>query len=123
MRRVVILTPTVGDLEKNLRYALWCAHDCYFRGEAPYLGYLTHALHLDLNIEAERMHALQTDYDWAAQADAFIFYLDLSWTVDMERAKNRWSGRKIEHRQLPADMLSQFEQGVHPGCLRFEPDG
>jgi hypothetical protein len=53
---VALETPYAGDIEKNLRYARKCMHDCFKRGEAAYASHLLYTQPgvLDDNIPEER---------------------------------------------------------------------
>ena len=119
MIKVVIESPLAGDFEKNVRYALWCAYHCYLRGESAFASHLFFPQFLDDRKPDAREYGIEAGYDWASDGDIFAFYLDLSWSVGMERAKQRWEGRKIEHRMLPKELLAKFEAGEYPPGTLF----
>lgn len=131
MKRVVIESPLAGDFQKNFRYALWCAYDCRLRGESPYASHLFFPLFLNDLEPEQREFGIEAGYAWSQHADVFAFYIDLSWSVGMERAKGRWtklmqqgphpSDKKIEHRMLSTELLARFESGEYPpGTKLFE---
>jgi hypothetical protein len=110
MKRVVIESPLAGDFQKNFRYALWCAYDCRLRGESPYASHLFFPLFLNDLEPEQREFGITAGYAWSQHADVFAFYIDLSWSVGMERAKGRWT-KLMQQGPHPSDKKIE-----HPSC-------
>ncbi len=85
MRRVIIESPFVGDIERNTRYLRACLADCLQRGEAPFAshGLYTQPGVLDDQDPAQRELGLLAGFAWHAMADATVVYTDLGMTPGM----------------------------------------
>ena len=106
MRLVIVESPYAGDLEKNLKYARECMHECIRRGEAPFASHLLYTQEgiLDDNVPAQRKLGIEAGLAWGEKADATIVYIDygisLGMKLGIEEAER--IGRKVEYRTLYA---------------------
>jgi hypothetical protein len=116
MKLVVIESPLAGDFQKNRRYALWCAYDCYQRMESAYASHLFFPQFLRDSDPAERTFGMKAGLAWAAMADIQAFYLDLGWSNGMRAAKEgrTGAGPRIEERRLPRPLMIAFESEGYP---------
>lgn len=103
MRRVILVTPHVGRLEVNLRYARLCLKDSLARGEAPLAPHILYMGVLNDDLPHESMQIQATADLWGEGAEAVVIYDDLgmtdimngiAWTADLR-------GLKVERRSLP----------------------
>lgn len=107
MRRVVVESPFVGDVRRNLQYLRACLRDCLLRGEAPFAS---HALYtqpgvLDDDKPDERKLGMEAGWEWMKKADAVVVYMDLGITPGMYkgREKAEYLGVPVETRMLGSD--------------------
>lgn len=104
---VALETPFAGDVEKNLRYARKCMHDCFKRGEAAYASHLlyTQPEVLDDNIPEERRLGMEAGMLWSEKAAKSVVYTDLGISSGMKFGIERASkvGRPVEFRELGPD--------------------
>jgi len=145
MRLVAIESPlraaTPEDHERNRLYALWCAHDCFVRGEAAYASHLFFTQFLDDTDPRQREFGVAAGLAWAAKADLRAFYVDLGWGLrkddeptGMERAWesffrsddyipgpgylsvfHRKTGQLVaEARTLPPQSIGAYIRGEYP---------
>ncbi len=104
MRRVIVETPYAGDIERNIRYARQCLHDCFLRGEAPFASHLLYTQEGVLNdsIPDERALGIGAGLEWGSLAHATVVYVDLGISGGMkfgiQRAESE--GRPVEYRNL-----------------------
>lgn len=83
MKRVVVVSPFAGDVEKNLRYARAALADSLSREEAPYASHLLYPQVLDDVIPAQRTEAMVAARRWIAAADLMAAYEDLGVSAGM----------------------------------------
>ncbi len=104
MRRVILESPYAGDVEKNVRYARACLHDCFMRGEAPIASHLLYTQPgvLDDNNPEERKLGIEAGLIWGSLAEATVVYTDRGMSRGMEYGikKAVSEGRPIEYRKL-----------------------
>ena len=117
---VAIESPLAGDFERNRRYALWCARDCYERGEAAYASHLFYPQLLDDTDPEQREYGIRAGLKWAQAAHLHAFYLDLGESGGMSKARKYWTSRNprrlTEDRGLPTALMERFEAGEAPGA-------
>ena len=104
VRRVVVVSPFVGDSEGNAIYARNCVRDCLVRGEAPVfpeLAYLDSGV-LDFGSEEDCLTAEITSRALEVGADALVVYNDLGIEPNMLSAIERSAraGVPVEYRSL-----------------------
>lgn len=113
MIKVAIESPFAGDVERNKRYAHFCARDCLRRGENPYASHLFFTQFLDDVDPKQREVGIQAGLEWAALAQKRVVYTDLGVSGGMllgiEHAKEL--GQEIEYRQFTSDLFREFEEG------------
>ncbi len=101
---VIVESPYAGDIERNVKYARACLHDCLSRGEAPFASHLLYTQPgvLDDNVPEERKRGIEAGLAWGEKAGKTVVYIDYGITKGMEmgieRAKN--AGRPVEYRRL-----------------------
>lgn len=104
MKKVIIESPYAGDVEKNVNYARKCIKDSLNRGEAPIASHLLYTQPgiLDDNKPDERKLGIEAGLEWLSVADVHAFYIDLGWSIGMERALTKASaeGKTVEMRKL-----------------------
>lgn len=78
MKRVVIVSPYSGDVEKNLRYLRAAMRDCLLRGEAPFAGHglFTQEGVLDDSDAEERALGMKAHQAWMDACDLVVAYTD-----------------------------------------------
>ena len=102
---VALESPYAGDVEKNLRYARACMHDCFKRGEAAYASHMLYTQPgvLDDDVPGERKLGMEAGMLWSELAKKSVVYTDLGISSGMkfgiERAEK--AGRPVEYRTLP----------------------
>jgi hypothetical protein len=105
MRRVIVESPYAGDVERNVRYARACLHDCLRRGEAPYASHLlyTQLGVLDDTKPEERKRGIEAGFAWRSAAEATVVYQDLGISSGMRLGIEhaRAHGCPVEYRNLP----------------------
>ena len=115
MKLVVVESPLAGDFMRNRRYALWCAYDCYMKGEAAYASHLIYTQFLDDENPGHREFGIAAGLAWAAKADFRAFYVDLGMSPGMQRAwESMADDVTVTKRKLPKMMLDAFEVGRTP---------
>jgi hypothetical protein len=85
MLKVVIESPYVGDLVRNIKYARLCLLDSLKRGEAPYLSHLIYPLVLDDRVPEQRKTGIQAGLEWGRVADLRVVYIDYGITSGMKK--------------------------------------
>lgn len=101
---VIVESPYAGDIERNVKYARACLHDCLSRGEAPFASHLLYTQPgvLDDNVPEERKKGIEAGLAWGEKAGKTVVYFDYGITKGMqmgiERAKS--AGRPVEYRRL-----------------------
>jgi hypothetical protein len=109
MRRVIIESPFMGDVNANIAYARAALWDCLQRGEAPYASHLllTQVGTPEDADPAERARGIEAGLVWGNFAHATVVYTDRGMSSGMlhgiERAEKE--GRPVEFRSLPAFAL------------------
>ena len=107
MRRVILESPYVGDVERNLAYARACLRDCLLRGEAPIASHLLYTQPgvLDDNKREERNLGIEAGLVWGSLAEATVVYTDRGISGGMKFGIERaWKeGRPVEYRKLYED--------------------
>lgn len=98
MKLVIIESPYVGDVERNVRYARACVRDSLLRGEAPIASHLlyTQTGILDDNDLHERQWGIEAGLAWRTAADMTAVYCDLGITKGMEYGILRARESKLE---------------------------
>lgn len=109
MIRVVVESPYVGDVERNVRYARVAVADCLARGEAPLASHLLYTQPgvLDDDDPAERERGIAAGHAWVKVADLVVVYEDLG-VSDGMRAGVEAAGRTgvpVEYRRLDPERL------------------
>jgi hypothetical protein len=104
MKKVIIESPYMGDVEKNVDYARKCVKDSLTRGEAPIASHLLYTQPgiLDDNKPGERKLGIEAGLEWLSVADIHAFYVDLGWSKGMEYALAKASdeGKTVVIRKL-----------------------
>jgi len=83
VKRVVVVSPYAGDVERNLRYAKAALSDSLSRGEAPFASHLLYPQVLDDLDPAQRHQAMEAARRWIAAADTVVVYEDLGESAGM----------------------------------------
>ena len=123
--RVVIETPFAGDIERNMRFAMWCLRAAWKVDGAH--GFATHLVcpwALDDSVPAERRAGI--DWEWAWQPGIpHFFFLDLGMSSGMKAARERCFAMGLHQRDIALSeyapgMFRRFELGYWPpgtsGC-------
>ena len=99
---VIIESPYMGDVSKNVAYARKCMSDSLLRGESPFASHLLYTQVLDDTKEIERLTGMSRAFNWYRHADLMAVYTDKGISkgmeMGMEVAKNL--GINIEYRNL-----------------------
>ena len=99
---VIIESPYMGDVSKNIAYARKCMSDSLLRGESPFASHLLYTQVLDDTKEIERLTGMSRAFQWYKHADLMAVYTDKGISkgmeMGMEVAKNL--GINIEYRNL-----------------------
>jgi hypothetical protein len=77
MKRVFLISPYSGDVERNLKYADKCQTFCFSSGLAPFAGHILYPRVLDDNIEKDRDFGMRSAYAWLSVADMAVAFMDL----------------------------------------------
>ena len=92
MKRVVIVSPLSGDVDRNVFYAELALLDSVFRGEAPYASHLLLPRVLDDKSEHERALGMEIGQAWGAAANLCAIYLDLGSSTGMAKDVAHYGG-------------------------------
>lgn len=76
MKRVFVISPYSGNIEKHLEYLRSCLRDCLLRGETPFAG---HGLYtqpgvLKDEVQEERKLGMTAAHCWLPVCDAAVVY-------------------------------------------------
>ena len=85
MKRVLIISPYRGNVDKNLAYARHCLLDSIKRGEAPFASHLLYTQVLNDQNSEERATGLECEDAWLIKADLIAAYIDHNWSEGMQR--------------------------------------
>lgn len=104
MRRVILESPSAGNVESNIEYARRCVRDSLLREEAPIASHLlyTQAGILDDGIPIERQLGIDAGLSWRAVAQASVVYTDrgiskgMQFGIDAAKA----AGLPVEYRKI-----------------------
>lgn len=104
-RLVVVETPFMGDVPRNVLYARACLRDCLVNHkEYPFASHLlyTQTGVLDDNIPEERELGITAGLEWVTFAEATVVYTDLGLSGGMKAGIERAGrdGRQVEYRSL-----------------------
>jgi hypothetical protein len=83
MKRVILESPFVGDIQANLEYARKCALDCLKRGESAWGSHMIWPQFLDDSDPRERELGMRAGRAWSDLADFHAFYTDRGWSRGM----------------------------------------
>lgn len=104
MKRVILESPYVGDVEENIAYARAAVRDCLARGEAPIASHLLYTLPgiLDDGVAGERALGIAAGHAWMAQAELMVVYRDRGVSGGMTHAiaLAEMRGLPIEYRNI-----------------------
>jgi len=99
---VIIESPYMGNVQRNIAYAQQCMGDSLKRGEAPFASHLLYTQILDDTIPQQRMMGMQRAFEWYRCADLMAVYTDRGISSGMQKgmeiAENL--GIKTEYRKL-----------------------
>jgi hypothetical protein len=86
MKLVIVESPYMGDIEKNVEYARRCVRDSLRRGEAPIASHLLYTQPGILRDEdpKERQWGIDAGLAWRQVAEASVVYTDLGVSKGME---------------------------------------
>jgi len=121
MKRVILESPFAGEVERNLKYGRACVRDSLLRGESPIASHLLYTQDgvLDDTVPAERAHGIDAGLAWRDVSDGTVVYTDFGISRGMEygirRAKE--SGKTVDERTLPADVLAKLFPDLFPVAL------
>ena len=99
---VIIESPYMGDVQRNIAYAQQCMGDSLKRGEAPFASHLLNTQILDDTIPQQRMMGMQRAFEWYRCADLMAVYTDKGISSGMQKGMEiaEEFGIKIEYRRL-----------------------
>lgn len=104
---VILESPFAGDVERNIRYARKCMHDCLLRGEAPYASHLLYTQEgvLDDTRPEERKLGMEGGFAWIERAAYTVVYTDLGVSNGMKEgiARAATAGKVVLYRELGKD--------------------
>lgn len=87
MRRVFIVSPlsspTPEGVHANLAFARRCAIHCLAKGESPFAGHLFFPQFLDDDVPQDRDLGMRAAYEWMAQAETVVAYIDRGFSKGM----------------------------------------
>jgi hypothetical protein len=88
MKRVILESPYVGFVTRNVEYARECIKHSLSLGEAPIASHLLYTQVLNDEIESERMLGINAGLAWKEVADLQVFYIDYGMSKGMEYGLN-----------------------------------
>ena len=99
---VIIESPYMGNVQRNIAYAQQCMGDSLKRGEAPFASHLLYTQILDDTIPQQRMMGMQRAFEWYRCADLMAVYTDKGISSGMQKGMEiaEEFGIKIEYRRL-----------------------
>ena len=99
---VIIESPYMGNVQRNIAYAQQCMGDSLKRGEAPFASHLLYTQILDDTIPQQRMMGMQRAFEWYRCADLMAVYTDKGISSGMQKGMEiaEQIGIKIEYRRL-----------------------
>lgn len=119
MKRVVLESPYGSPdpkiIERNVRYARACMHDCLMRGEAPFASHLLYTQPgiLRDDVPDERVRGIEAGLAIGALMEVSVVYTDLGFSTGMKYgiANAEEKGRPVEYRTLPPEALENVLKG------------
>lgn len=110
MKRVFLVSPYAGQVERNLRYLEACMWDCLAREEAPFAAHRLFPGVLDDGKQDERSMGIRAGLAWLDAADVLVAYTDLGISKGMreEIAAATAAELPIEYRTLELWDLSDL---------------
>jgi hypothetical protein len=96
MIKVVIESPSAGNVKRNIKYARECLLDSLKRGEAPIASHLLYTQVLNDDIPEERLDGIYAGFAWLCVADKHIFYVDYGMSQGMRHAERFSEEHNIE---------------------------
>lgn len=104
MKLVVVESPYLGDVERNIEYGRTALADCFQRGEAPYASHLLYTQEgvLDDDVPEERELGMEAGFKWGEEADKRVVYTDFGITPGMQEGIDRAEelDQEVEYRNL-----------------------
>ena len=99
---VIIESPYMGSVQRNIAYAQQCMGDSLKRGEAPFASHLLYTQILDDTIPQQRMMGMQRAFEWYRCADLMAVYTDRGISSGMQKGMEvaEQLKIKIEYRKL-----------------------
>ena len=99
---VIIESPYMGSVQRNIAYAQQCMGDSLKRGEAPFASHLLYTQILDDTIPQQRMMGMQRAFEWYRCADLMAVYTDRGISSGMQKGMEVAEKLqiKIEYRKL-----------------------
>lgn len=77
MKRVYLLSPFAGDIEKNIQYAQYAMLDCIKRDESPMVPHLLYTQVLDDDNIGDRETGMEAGAAWFESVNYAVCYEDL----------------------------------------------
>ena len=123
MKKVLVESPFAGkdkeELQRNIRYARLCLHDCFLRNEAPFASHLLYTQPgiLDDNDARQRHIGIEAGLLWGGLADMSVFYIDFGYSRGMLYGKENAikANRPWIERKLPDLVMQQLSQTNYEG--------
>lgn len=100
LKRVIVLSPYKGDIERNVAYAKQCVLDSMRRFEAPFASHLLYTQILDDSDPAKRAWGFQCEAAWAKVAELLAVYTDLGISPGMKKTMRKISWMPVVLRSL-----------------------
>lgn len=92
LKRVLILSPYKGDIDRNVAYARRCMLDSMGRWEAPFASHLLYTQILNDGNPAERALGFQCEAAWSGFAQLLAVYTDMGISPGMKKTMEKLKG-------------------------------
>lgn len=116
MKRIILESPFVGDVEGNIEYARLCVRDSLMRGEAPIASHLLYTQDkiLNDNIPEERDRGIRAGLAWKKVADLHVFYVDKGMSPAMKIAMGY-----ANEKNIPTELRYLFSSSIKRASSRW----
>ncbi len=96
MKRVIILSPYAGDVNRNVTYAMRCVrHSLNTGDEVPLAPHLLYPQLLDDSDPQDRELGISCGLSWMLVCDVAAFYIDHGYSLGMQRERRFAESNRI----------------------------
>jgi hypothetical protein len=113
VKRVFLISPYSGDVERNLKYADKCQTFCFSSGWAPFAGHLQYTRVLDDSDEKDRSFGMTSAYEWLIVSELAVAFMDLGVSRGMHADLDAASRLKVPIQYLSLNGAPILVDPIH----------